>query len=93
MNNNNYKDYGAELFKRGFKCNFSKFDLLTNLVSNWFIIIRDVLGDSKIKGFRKIFEDIYAKEGSLAGTELPQMVGIRRLANLINKLNYSNRFI
>ena len=26
--NNNYKDYDSELFKRGFKCDFSKFDLL-----------------------------------------------------------------
>ena len=83
--NNNYKDYDSELFKRGFKCDFSKFDLLPDLVSNGFIIIRNVLGDSQIKEYRKIFEDLYAKEGSLAGTELSQMVGIRRLANLINK--------
>ena len=51
MNNNNYKDYNAELFRRGFKCDFSKFDLLTDLVSHGFIIIRDVLGDSQIKEF------------------------------------------
>ena len=76
--NNNYKNYDTELFKRGFKCDFSKFDLLPELVSNGFIIIRNVLGYSQIKEFRKIFEDIYAKEG-LAGSELPQMVGIRRL--------------
>ena len=73
MNNNNYKDYNTELFRRGFKCDFSKFDLLPDLVSNGFIIIRNVLGDSQIKEFRKIFEDIYAKEGPLVGTELPQM--------------------
>ena len=71
--NNNYKDYDPELFERGFKCDFSKFDLLPDLVSNGFIIIRNVLGDNQIKEFRKIFEDIYAKEGPLAGTELPQM--------------------
>ena len=68
---NNYKNYDAEFFKRGFICDFSKFDLLPDLVSNGFIIIRDVLGSSQIKEFRKIFEDIYAKEGLLAEIELP----------------------
>ena len=51
--NNNYKNYDTELFKRGFKCDFSKFDLLPDLVSNGFIIIKDVLCDSQIKEFRK----------------------------------------
>ena len=72
--NNNYKNYDPELFKKGFKCDFSKMDLLPELASNGFIIIRNVLGDIQIKEFRKIFEDLYAKEGSLAGTEVSQML-------------------
>ena len=56
--NNNYKDYDPKLFKRGFKCDFSKMDLLPELASNGFIIVRNVLGDSQIKEFRKISEII-----------------------------------
>jgi ectoine hydroxylase-related dioxygenase (phytanoyl-CoA dioxygenase family) len=55
------------------------------LDKNGFTVFQNVIDPAWLEQLREAFERITAAEGENAGKEVSQMVGIRRLADLVNK--------
>ncbi len=55
------------------------------LDTNGFTVFHNVIEPTWLEALRAAFERITAAEGAEAGKEVSQMVGVRRLANLVNK--------
>src|SRR5688572_17272438 len=56
-----------------------------DLDENGFTIFYNVIEPAGLAALRDAFERISAAEGAKAGSEVGQMTGVRRLADLVNK--------
>ncbi len=72
----------------------SEFGLVANLLRSeqagrldeqGYVILEDVIGEARTEALRRAFDRISEEEGEEAGTEVAQMDGVRRLADLVNK--------
>ena len=75
----------SEMLQRGFVPQPLTPAQYNALDTNGFVILEDVIAPDWLAGLRHAFDAIFALEGDKAGTEVAQMDGVRRLADLVNK--------
>ena len=63
------------------------------LDENGFTILENIITPAWLDRLRQAFEELVEQEGEKAGVEAGQMKGVRRLADLVNKVRCSMRSI
>ncbi len=74
-----------ELLQRGFVPQPLTPAQYSALDTSGFTILEEVIAPEWLAELRHAFDAIFAREGNQAGTEVAQMEGVRRLADLVNK--------
>ncbi len=75
----------SELLQRGFVPQPLTPAQYSELDTNGFTILEEVIAPDWLAELRRAFDAIFAREGDKAGAEVAQMKGVRRLADLVNK--------
>ena len=75
----------SQLLQRGFVPQPLTPAQCSELDTNGFIILEEVIAPDWLAELRHAFDASFVREGDKAGAEVSQVEGVRRLADLVNK--------